>query len=171
MRQRLKLAQALINDPPILLLDEPLSGIDPGGRREISRLLVEQGEKGKTILISSHILGETEALTDSVLIIARGRIVASGTLPEIRALLQDRPLTVEVGSPHARQLAALLVSEPEVRTIELRTDSVVIRTRNPNRFFALFNELVAQHGLEVFRLETLDGGADAVFNYLQQGTR
>ena len=104
MRQRIKLAQALINDPPILLLDEPLSGIDPGGRREISRLLLAQGEKGKTILISSHILGETESLTDSVLIIARGRIVASGTLAEIRGLLEDRPLSVEIGSLQARQM-------------------------------------------------------------------
>jgi ABC-2 type transport system ATP-binding protein len=171
MRQRIKLAQALVNDPPILLLDEPLSGIDPGGRREISRLLLAQGEKGKTILISSHILGETESLTDSVLIIARGRIVASGTLTEIRALLEDRPLTVEVGSSQSRQLAALLIPEPEVRGIELRGDSLVIQTRNPGRFFSLLNDLVAQHGLDVSKLRTLDGGADAVFNYLQQGAR
>ena len=171
MRQRIKLAQALINDPPILLLDEPLSGIDPGGRREISSLLVQQGEKGKTILISSHILAETETLTDSVLIIARGRIVASGTLPEIRALLEDRPLTVEVRSSGARALAALLVAEPEVRGVELRGESVIIRTRSPSRFFVLLNDLVAQHSIAVDKLQTLDGGADAVFNYLQQGAK
>lgn len=169
MRQRVKLAQALLNDPPILLLDEPLSGIDPGGRREISRLLVEQGEKGKTILISSHILAETESLTDSVLIIARGRIVASGTLAEIRGLLEERPLTVEIGSDNTRQLAALLVAEPEVRGVELRSDSVVVRTRNPQRFFSMVNTLIAQHNISVQKLQTLDGGADAVFNYLQQG--
>ncbi len=171
MRQRIKLAQALINDPPILLLDEPLSGIDPGGRREISRLLVEQGEKGKTILVSSHILNETEALTDSVLIIARGRIVASGTLTEIRALLEDRPLTVEIGSSAARQLAALLVTEPEVRRVELRGESVIVQTRNPSRFFALVNDLIAERGIDVHKLSTLDAGADAVFNYLQQGSK
>jgi ABC-2 type transport system ATP-binding protein len=171
MRQRVKLGQALINDPPILLLDEPLSGIDPGGRREISRLLVAQGEKGKTILVSSHILAETETLTDSVLIIARGRIVASGTLPEIRSLLEDRPLTVEIGSSQSRQLAALLVTEPEVRGVELRSDSLIVRTRNPNRFFARFNDLVAQHSFDIDKMQTLDGGADAVFNYLQQGNR
>ncbi len=171
MRQRIKLAQALINDPPILLLDEPLSGIDPGGRREISRLLLAQGEKGKTILISSHILAETEALTDSVLIIARGRIVASGTLTEIRSLLEDRPLTVEIGSTQARQLAALLVAEPEVRGVELRSDGLVLQTRNPLRFFTLLNDLVAGHGIDVDKLHTLDAGADAVFNYLQQGAR
>ena len=171
MRQRIKLAQALLNDPPILILDEPLSGIDPGGRREISRLLVEQGESGKTIVISSHILSETEALTDSVLIIARGRIVASGTLPEIRALLEDRPLTVEIGSEHARPLAALLVIEPEVRAVDVRSGGLIVRTRNPNRFFARLGELIAQHSLAIHKLQTLDGGADAVFNYLQQGAR
>jgi len=171
MRQRVKLAQALINDPPILLLDEPLSGIDPGGRREISRLLVAQGEKGKTILISSHILGETESLTDSVLIIARGRIVASGTLSEIRGMLEDRPLTVEIRSSQSRRLAALLVDETEVRNIELRSTGLIVQTRNPLRFFTFVNDLVAQHGIDIERLNTLDGGADAVFNYLQQGAR
>lgn len=171
MRQRVKLAQALINDPPILLLDEPLSGIDPGGRREISRLLVEQGEKGKTILISSHILVETENLADSVLIIARGRIVASGTLVEIRALLEDRPLSVEIVSEDARQLASLLVAEPDVRGIELKPDSLVIRTRNPGRFFARVNDIIAGNQVSVLKLLTLDAGADAVFNYLQQGPR
>jgi len=155
----------------VLLLDEPLSGIDPGGRREISRLLLEQGEKGKTILVSSHILVETEILADSVLIIARGRIVASGTLREIRVLLEDRPLTVEIGSEDARRLASLLVNEPDVRGIELRSDSLIVRTRNPQQFFGLINDLVAQHGISIGKLQSLDSGADAVFNYLQQGAR
>lgn len=171
MRQRIKLAQALIHDPPVLLLDEPLSGIDPGGRREISQLLVEQGEKGKTILVSSHILVETENLADSVLIIARGRIVASGTLREIRAMLEDRPLTVEIASEDARRLASLLVNEPDVRGIELRSDSLVVKTRNPQRFFGLINDLIAQNHISVRKLQALDAGADAVFNYLQQGAR
>jgi len=171
MRQRIKLAQALIHDPPVLLLDEPLSGIDPGGRREISNLLLEQGEKGKTILVSSHILVETESLADSVLIIARGRIVASGTLREIRAMLEDRPLTVEIVSEDARRLASLLVNEPDVRGIELRSDSLVVKTRNPQRFFGLINDMIAENGVSVRKLQSLDAGADAVFNYLQQGAR
>ena len=111
-------------------------------------------------------------MTDSVLIIARGRIVASGTLSEIRALLEDRPLTVDIGSAQARMLAALLVTEPDVRGVELlRSESLVIRTRNPSRFFARLGDLVAQHSIDVEKLQTLDGGADAVFNYLQQGNK
>jgi len=168
MRQRIKLAQALVNDPPILILDEPLAGIDPGGRRDISILLKQQAEKGKTILVSSHILVETEHLTDSVLIIARGRIVASGGLAEIRGMLEDQPLTVEIASSRARQLAALLVEATDVRGVELRGESLIVRTRNPARFFTLVRDLIARHEIEVDKLQTLDAGADAVFGYLQQ---
>jgi ABC-2 type transport system ATP-binding protein len=169
MRQRIKLAQALVNDPSVLLLDEPLNGIDPGGRREIRELLLELAATGKSILISSHVLAETEQLTDRVLIIARGRIVAEGTLGEIRALLDDRPLTVEIASPQARQLAGLLVTAPDVRSIDVGDESLVVRTRNPGRFFSLVAELVVAHGLDVQKLQTLDAGADAVFGYLQEG--
>ena len=168
MRQRIKLAQALVHDPPILLLDEPLAGIDPGGRRDISNLLRQQAEKGKTILVSSHILVETEHLTDTVLIIARGRIVASGGLAEIRGMLEDRPLTVEIVSDRARQLAALLVETADIRGVEVRGESLIVRTRNPARFFALVGDLVTRHDIEVDKLQTLDAGADAVFGYLQQ---
>jgi ABC-2 type transport system ATP-binding protein len=169
MRQRIKLAQALVNDPPVLLLDEPLSGIDPGGRRDVSEQLETLAERGKTILVSSHILVETEHLADAVLIIARGRIVATGTLAEIRSLLDDRPLTVEIACDRSRELAALLVEVADVRGVEVRGDNLIVRTRNPARFFALVNELVVEHGLEVQKLQTLDAGADAVFGYLQQG--
>jgi ABC-2 type transport system ATP-binding protein len=157
-----------VNDPSILILDEPLAGIDPGGRRDISILLKQQAEKGKTILVSSHILVETEHLTDSVLIIARGRIVASGGLAEIRGMLEDQPLTVEIASSRARQLAALLVEATDVRGVELRGESLIVRTRNPARFFTLVRDLIARHEIEVDKLQTLDAGADAVFGYLQQ---
>jgi ABC-2 type transport system ATP-binding protein len=168
MRQRIKLAQALVNDPEVLLLDEPLSGIDPGGRREINALLMRMAERGKTILVSSHILVEIEHLADSILIIAAGRILASGTLSEVRGLIEDQPFTVEIVADDARRLASLLVAIPEVRSVELRPDALVIRTRNPSHFFTAFNRLVLEHSLEVRQIETLDTGADAVFNYLQQ---
>src|SRR5271156_430141 len=104
MRQRIKLAQALVNDPPILLLDEPLLGVDPGGRRAINDLLVELAARGKTILVSSHILVEIEHLADTILMIARGRLIASGTLDEVRGQLEDRPLLGEIVRSEARRL-------------------------------------------------------------------
>lgn len=170
MRQRIKLAQALVHDPPVLLLDEPLSGIDPGGRRELNELFGRLAARGKTILVSSHILVEIEQLADAILMIARGRIVASGTLSQIRGLLDDRPLTVEIATADPRRLAAALVLAPEVRAVELSEQGVVARTRHPQRFFSLVGRLAVEHDLDIERLQTLDAGADAVFGYLEQGT-
>ncbi len=168
MRQRIKLAQALVHDPEILLLDEPMTGIDPGGRREFSELLVKLAEQGKTILVSSHLLTEVEQLTDSILMIARGRILASGTLAEIRGLLDDQPFCVEIGSAEPRRWAERLVASPAVEAVELRGDRVTVRTREPQQLFALISRLALEENLPIDQLMTLDGGADAVFGYLQQ---
>lgn len=169
MRQRIKLAQALVHDPWLLLLDEPLSGIDPGGRREINDLLFRLAGQGKTILVSSHILVEIEQLAHSIVMMSRGRLIASGTLAEVRNLMQYRPQVVEIAAEPARKLAALLAEHPDVLAVELRDGALVVRTRNPLDFFARLGELVCQHGIDVRRLQTLDSGADAVFDYLQRG--
>jgi ABC-2 type transport system ATP-binding protein len=152
-------------------LDEPLNGIDPGGRREINHLLMRLAERGKTIVISSHILVEVEGLADTILMISAGRIVASGTLADIRTLIEDQPFSVEIATPQPRQLASLLVKTPDVRSVDLRDEFLLVRTRNPGQFFALLSDLVLQHGVDVDRFEVIDAGADAVFNYLQQGSR
>jgi ABC-2 type transport system ATP-binding protein len=169
MRQRIKLAQALVHDPWLLLLDEPMAGIDPGGRREINELLLRLAGQGKTILVSSHILIEIEQLADSMLMMSRGRIIASGTLAEVRDLMQYRPMRVEIAAEPARRLAALLTENPDVMGVEMRDGVVEVRTRNPHLFFERLAEMVCQHGIEVRRVQTLDAGADAVFDYLQQG--
>ncbi len=169
MRQRIKLAQALVHDPWLLLLDEPLAGIDPIGRREINDLLTRLAAQGKTILVSSHILVEIEQLAGSIVMMSRGRIVASGTLAEVRSLMRYRPMVVEIVAEPPRRLAAALVENPDVLGIELRDHSVTVRTRNPERFFATIGALVCEQGIDVRQLQTLDAGADAVFDYLQQG--
>jgi ABC-2 type transport system ATP-binding protein len=169
MRQRIKLAQALVHDPWLLLLDEPLSGIDPGGRREINELLFRLAGQGKTILVSSHVLVEIEQLASSILMMSRGRIIASGTLAEVRNLMQYRPLTVEIVAEPARRLAALLAENPDVLGVEVRDSVLIVRTRNPLRFFAQVGDLVCANGIDLRRLQTLDSGAEAVFDYLQQG--
>lgn len=169
MRQRIKLAQALVHDPWLLLLDEPMTGIDPGGRREFNELLFRLAEQGKTILVSSHVLVEIELLARSILMMSRGRIIAAGTLAEVRGLMKYRPLVVEIVAEPARRLAALLAESPDVQGVEVRDGSLVVRTRNPAEFFALVGDLVCAHGITVRRMQTLDAGADAVFDYLQQG--
>jgi len=169
MRQRIKLAQTLVHDPWLLLLDEPLLGIDPGGRREINELLFRLAAQGKTILVSSHILVEIEQLAKSIVMMARGRIVASGTLAEVRGMMQSRPTTVEIVAEPARRLAALLAENTDVYGVDIRDSGLVVRTRNPLRFYDWIAELVCNQGIEVRRMQTLDAGADAVFDYLQQG--
>jgi len=169
MRQRIKLAQTLVHDPWLLLLDEPLSGIDPGGRREINELLLKLAGQGKTLLVSSHILVEIEQLSSSIIMMSRGRIVASGTIVEVRKLMEFRPLVVEIVAQPARRLAGLLAENPDVMGVEVRDSALIVRTRNPLKFFGQIGQLVCEHGIEVFRMHSLDGGADAVFDYLQQG--
>lgn len=167
MRQRIKLAQAMVNDPEILLLDEPLSGIDPGGRREIGELLGHLAADGRTILVSTHVLVEVEDLADSILVISRGRILASGTLGEIRALLADQPFTVEIVTADNRRAAALLVEMHEVHSVEVHDDRLTVRTRNPTQFFSHLSDLALEHDVEILQFTTIDAGADAVFSYLQ----
>ena len=166
MRQRIKLAQALVHDPPILLLDEPMTGIDPGGRREFKRLLAKLAEQGKTILISTHILDEVQDLARSMLLIARGRLIAAGTLEEVRRQIENEPLTVEVAAPQVQLLAACLIESGVVSALQINGNSITVRTAQPADFFRTLNDLVCQRQVEVQKLEVLDAGADAVFGYL-----
>ncbi|HQU47463.1 MAG TPA: ABC transporter ATP-binding protein, partial [Pirellulales bacterium] len=169
MRQRIKLAQALVHDPELLLLDEPLNGIDPGGRRETNELLLRLAERGKTILVSTHILVDVEQLADTIVMISRGRLIASGTLTEVRNLLADQPLVIEIVSDRPRNFASLLAAASYVRSVEVRDETLTVKTGQPARFFADVGKLVVEHNFEVRRMQTLDSGADAVFDYLERG--
>jgi ABC-2 type transport system ATP-binding protein len=167
MRQRIKLAQALIHDPPLLLLDEPLAGIDPIGRRESLELFRELARRGKCLLVSSHELEELEKLTDHVAIMAHGRIAAVGTLTQIRDLLDDHPLSIRLSCDQDRRLASALLDLPDVVAVEMNNGSgLIVRARNPRRFFKQLTTLVLDEQLEVRHLETLDDSTHAVLGYL-----
>src|SRR5438132_3373598 len=122
MRQRIKLAAALIHDPQLLVLDEPLSGIDPIGRRDFLELFARLADRGKCLLVSSHELEELEKLTDRVAVMARGRIAAVGTISQIRDLLDDHPLSVLVESDQPRKMAGALLALPDVVGVDLGED-------------------------------------------------
>ncbi len=172
MRQRVKLAQALLHDPELIVLDEPMSGIDPIGRQEFIALFRDLAARGKALLISSHELEELEKLTDHVAVMARGRIAAVGTLAQIRDLLDDHPLSILIASEQTRQLAAALLELPDVVGIELgEQDTLVVRARNPRRFFRDLSALVLEESFEVRHLETLDESAQAILGYLLGGKR
>jgi ABC-2 type transport system ATP-binding protein len=188
MRQRIKLAQALLHDPDLLVLDEPLSGIDPVGRAEFIELFRNLAERGKCLLVSSHELDELEKLTDTVAIMTRGRIAAVGTVAQIRDRLDDQPLRIHLAirggakdslpAERQRDLAANLLRLPDVVGIELldvppeaTACGVVVRARNPQRFFRDLSRLVMEELLEVCHLQTLDDSAEAVLGYLLGGSR
>jgi ABC-2 type transport system ATP-binding protein len=176
MRQRIKLAQALLNEPKLLVLDEPLSGIDPIGRQEMLELFRSLAAEGKCLLVSSHELEELEKLTDHVAILTRGRIAAVGTVTQIRDMLDDQPLSVRIDVDDPRRLAAILVGRADVVGVDLEPKvladggSLIVRARNPRRFFEDFGQLVLSENLNVTRLEPLDESAHAVLGYLLGGS-
>jgi ABC-2 type transport system ATP-binding protein len=173
MRQRVKLAQALLHDPELLVLDEPLSGIDPIGRQELLVLFQSLAAQGKCLLISSHELEALEKLTNHVAIMARGRVAAVGTLPQIRDLLDDHPLSVRIDVDRPRDVARLLLAVPEVLAVDVTAKDdagLVVQIRNPKRFFQAFGQLVVAEELDVRRVEPLDESAHAILGYLLGGS-
>ncbi len=177
MRQRIKLAQALLHDPELLILDEPLSGIDPIGRQELLELFQSLAAQGKCLLISSHELEALEKLTNHVVIMARGRIAAVGTLPQIRDLLDDYPLSVRIDVAQPRQVARLLLHLPEVLAVDVSpplphetSETLVVKATHPQRFYQQFGHLVVEHGLNIRRFEPLDESAHAILGYLLGGS-
>jgi ABC-2 type transport system ATP-binding protein len=179
MRQRIKLAQALLHEPDLLILDEPLSGIDPIGRQELLELFRGLAAQGKCLLISSHELEELEKLTDHVAIMARGRIAAVGTLMQIRDLLDDQPLTIRIDTDQPRHLAGLLVNSADVVGVEFEPNvlqrdgsvgSLIVRAKHPQRFFQEISRLAVAEEIHVARLEALDDSAHAILGYLLGGS-
>jgi len=171
MRQRIKMAQALIHDPELIILDEPMSGIDPVGRQEFIQLFTQLARRGKCLLVSSHELQELEKLTDQIAVMARGRIAAVGTLAQIRDLLDNHPLSILVATDNPRSLAGALLHLPDVVGVELgEGENLIVRARNPRGFFRALTQLVLEESCEIRHLETLDDSAQAILGYLL-GTR
>lgn len=172
MRQRIKLAAALIHEPRLLVLDEPLGGIDPIGRREMLDLFLRLAADGRCLLVSSHELDELEKLTDHVAIMAKGRIAAVGTLARIRDLLDHHPMAVRVECDRPRDLAQWLLRLEDVVAVELADGSAItVRIRNSRRFFREFTRLVLEQDIVIERLQSLDESAQAVLGYLLGGRR
>lgn len=169
MRQRIKLAQALVHDPELLILDEPMNGIDPVVRRDLNRLFQNLADAGKSLLVSSHQLEELERLTDRVMVVARGRLLAQGTVTEIRDMFENQPLSVRIDCDQPRQLAAALLRLPEVLGVELSgLGTVTTRARQPQRFFRALAQLVLEEDFDIKHLETLDCSAQAILDYVLQ---
>ena len=182
MRQRIKLAQALVHDPAILILDEPLTGIDPPGRIELMALFRSLRDEGKTVIVSTHILHEVESITDRIVLMARGRVLAAGTLGKIRELMEEHPLTVRITCSRRREVAAGLLARECVAGVAIGdggangaaagvgAGDLIVKVRRPSEFFRELPSLVVGLGTDVERVEALDASVEAVFDYLVSGS-
>jgi ABC-2 type transport system ATP-binding protein len=166
MRQRVKIAAALVHEPPILLLDEPFNGMDPRQRLHMMDLLRAMAAAGRTILFSSHILEEVERLADGILVIHAGRLAASGDYREIRRLMTDRPHTFLVRSSDDRALAAAFLAEPAVFGAELRDERLTIRVSEFAGFTRSVARVARDAGVRLFEVSPTDDSLESVFEYL-----
>jgi ABC-2 type transport system ATP-binding protein len=167
MKQRIKLAATLVHDPELLILDEPLTGADPRYRVEFQELLRRQADEGRTIVVSSHILEEVEALADRVLLVVNGKLAAEGDHHAIRAALDERPYHVRVVCGAPRALAAALVGLDTVDSVQVGDDGeVVLLSRNVAAVQRSLPELASRLSIRLLRVEPLDDSLESVFEYL-----
>jgi ABC-2 type transport system ATP-binding protein len=166
MRQRVKLAQSIAHDPEVLLLDEPVSGMDPVNRRRVIDLVRRLGREGKTVVVSSHILHEVEAMTRRVLLVHNGRILAEGDVREIRDLLDEHPHTVSIRARDPRRLAGAIVGWPSVLSLSFGPEGewLTVQTARPDEFYGALPDAALEAG--VVEMYSPDENLESVFHYL-----
>jgi ABC-2 type transport system ATP-binding protein len=166
MKQRVKVAAAIVHRPPLLLLDEPFNGADPRQRLRMMDLVRQMAAAGATIVFSSHILEEVERLAENVLVIVSGRLAASGEFHEIRRLMTDRPHTLTLRTNGNRRLAAELIDEPTVFGLEIDRERLIVKTFDLSLFAKLAPRVAKQAGVSIYELAATDESLESVFSYL-----
>ena len=167
MRQRVKMAQALAHDPELIILDEPLSGMDPLVRRKTIRMVREWGREGRSVIVSSHVLHEIEAMTTNILLINQGRILAEGDVHHIRELIDDHPHKVHIRAEQPRALAREFLADDGVLSLALQDDALVVETAKPDAFYLRLTALAASGACGAVReVSSPDDNLQAVFRYL-----
>ncbi len=175
MRQKIKLAQAMAHDPDVMFLDEPFNGMDPVSRHESMELIRELGKEGKTILLSSHLLHEVEAMTSTIMLITNGRIRAHGHFTEIRdhlENLENEPLRIEVDCSNARELAVNLIASEDVQAVQVEADDrLIVSSTRSSRFFKHLPHVALEAEVDIRGYRTLDDDLKSLFAYLVEGTQ
>jgi ABC-2 type transport system ATP-binding protein len=166
MRQRAKVAAALVHDPGVLILDEPFNGMDPRQRLHMMSLLRAMSAEGRTILFSSHILEEVERLSDRVLVIVAGRLAASGDFRRIRRLMTDRPHTFTLRSSDDRRLARELLAAPEVDAVDLHDGLLTVSTGDYGALTRSVAPAAQRIGVSILEMRPADESLESVFAYL-----
>lgn len=166
MRQRIRIGQAIAHDPELLILDEPMSGLDPEGREDVFRLIKRLGDAGRTVIVSSHVLYEIERVTNTVILMHAGRILAQGPVRHIRELIDEHPHAVEIESAGAREIAEFFARDPATLGIDITGTKLCIRTRDPGRFYPELNGLLVERGISIDSIHCPDDNLQSVFDYL-----
>jgi ABC-2 type transport system ATP-binding protein len=166
MKQRVKMASALVHDPPVLLLDEPFNGMDPRQRLHLMDLIRKMAAEGRTVLFSSHILEEVERLAHHIEVVVAGRHAASGDFRAIRRLMTDRPHMFVVRSSDDRRLAAALIADPSTRGVELTSGGLEVEAVDFRRFSLLLPQLARQADIRLWEVAPADESLESVFSYL-----
>ena len=168
MRQRTKLAQALVHDPQLLFLDEPLTGTDPVARRDLMDIIGRLGSEGKSVLVSSHVLHEVQTLTPNIVLLNHGRLVAEGNVRDIRELIDKHPHHIVLVCDEFRKLAGRLVTRDDVEGVKVLTgqQGLMVETRAPDDFYNSLPDLAITEGLAIREVYSDDDNLEAVFKYL-----
>ncbi len=171
MRQRVKLAQAVVHEPEVVLLDEPLNGLDPMARAEVMELFRDLAKNGRHVIISSHILHEVDQLSDRVILVKGGYIVAEGGIHGVRTEVATEPLSVLVRCDRPAYLAARLFSTNHTMEVSIHEGrkGLVVRTLDPEHLYRVLNHAVVADGLEIERVSASDDDVAAVYRYLIEG--
>jgi ABC-2 type transport system ATP-binding protein len=168
MRQRIKVAQAIAHEPEIMVLDEPLNGLDPLSRRKIIKLIKSYKEEGKTIVVSSHVLPEIEAMTKKIILIHQGKIFAQGDIHYIRDLIESHPHIISIKCSRPRELASKFIDRDFVLKVHFAKEdgSLLVETNNRDEFFGLLPGIFVESDIEVQEITSPDDNLQAVFDYL-----
>lgn len=168
MRQRLKFAQAIAHEPEVIFLDEPLNGLDPLGRRKLIRLIKTYRDEGKTIIVSSHVLPEIEALTNKIILIHQGKVFAQGDIHYIRDLIESHPHIISIKCSDIRKLAAEFVDQDYVQKMDFvgGGEEILIETNNRDKLFSRLPAVFVENNINVDEITSPDDNLQAVFDYL-----
>jgi ABC-2 type transport system ATP-binding protein len=168
MRQRIKLAQAMVHEPLVLFLDEPFTGTDPVARRDLISVIRGLGESGRSVVVSSHVLHEVESLTPNIILVHRGRLVAEGQIQQIRDLIDSHHHRIILVCDDYRALAAKLVCWEDVEGVNMLRErrAVLIETRKPDSFYARLPAISLEDGTPIREVYSEDNNLEAVFKYL-----
>jgi ABC-2 type transport system ATP-binding protein len=169
MRQRIKVAQSVVHDPELVILDEPLSGTDPLARVRIIDVIKDLEKDGRNVLMSSHVLHEIERLTENIVLINKGKLLAQGNIHDIRDLIDKHPHTVLIETQEPRKLGAELEGLDYIASLEFGPDVLTVRTLRPELFYRELPKVIARTGIKYKGLTSPDDNLNAVFKYLTEG--